>query len=326
MPDHAPDVSVIIPTVGKWRLLADTLASALDQVGVDLEVIVADDASRDETARELRRIRDPRLRVYRRETRGGPAASRNTAIDEARGEWLAFLDDDDIWAPENLRVKLATLDETGSDVVYGAVIMTDELNTPLYHFDPPDPETILPALLEASVIPGGPSNVVARASLVRDVGAFDERFALLSDWDLFIRLAVAGRMSACPETLVAYRRSAASMSGDQQYAPAAELRLLVEKHAALSRRLDVAVDEERVARWSAGERRRRLTYRARSESARGRHARAAGFYLLSAVRYLRVGDLRLAAAALRPGRVAAPSGDLDRPAWLGPRQHPADAT
>ena len=98
-----PKVSVVLPTFERWPLLLRALTSVLDQTDVDLEVLVIDDCSSDGTPARLGAIADPRLRVLRQETNQGVARARNRAIEAAQGEWVAFLDDDDFWAPTCLR-------------------------------------------------------------------------------------------------------------------------------------------------------------------------------------------------------------------------------
>lgn len=198
-----PEVSVVIPTHNRLALLrTHALPSALAQEDVDLEVIVVDDASSDGTRDELSKIVDSRLSVVRQETNRGVAAARNAGIRVARGEWLAFLDDDDFWAPRKVR---ATIDAVaGADWGYGGVIVVDTASRPLYALPLPDPVGVSDSLLLGNVIPGGASNVIARTSLVSQVGGFDETLAHhTEDWDLWIRLARAAPPAACSEVLVA---------------------------------------------------------------------------------------------------------------------------
>jgi glycosyltransferase involved in cell wall biosynthesis len=329
MTDPMPEVSVLVPTRGRWPLLRETLESALAQIGVRIEIVVVDDGSADETAARLAEANEPRIRVHRHEGRYGEAASRNLALDLARGEWVAFLDDDDLWAPDNLRVKLELLRASSADFAYSRVVMIDERNTPQYVFDLPETGTILPRLLEASVIPGGPSNLVTRASLVREVGGFDERFARVADWDLFIRLAAAGRAVASERVLVAYRRHSANTSGDGDADALAELRVMAGKHADLSRRHGTQFDMARVVRWTRTERRRRLVSRARRAGEEGRHTSSAALFALSAARYRRRDDLRHALRVIarrrldgqlvQPSPGSASSARLERPPWLTER-------
>ena len=118
-PDAAPPtVTVVIPTHNRKELLRYALMSALRQEGVALEVIVVDDGSSDGTAEMLAALTDRRVRVVHHETAQGVSAARNRGIEEARGEWIAFLDDDDLWAPDKLRLQLESATKSGRRWVY----------------------------------------------------------------------------------------------------------------------------------------------------------------------------------------------------------------
>src|SRR5439155_20114090 len=105
-----PEVSVVIPRRNRWPLLAaHALPSALCQEEVELEVIVVDDGSTDGTPSRLELLADSRLHVRPLEKSRGVAAARNAGIEEARGEWIAFLDDDDLWSPRKLRTHVDAL-------------------------------------------------------------------------------------------------------------------------------------------------------------------------------------------------------------------------
>jgi glycosyltransferase involved in cell wall biosynthesis len=200
-----PEATVVIPTRDRWALLSShALASALRQVNVALEVIVVDDGSTDGTQAGLAQIGDPRLRVLRHDVSCGVARARNAGLSAARGEWIAFLDDDDLWSPHKLRIQLETARTRDADFVYAAGVLVD-IDKRALAADIFVPENELQSRLRTSnVIPGGCSNVLAKADLVRDVGAFDEELTYTEDWDLWIRLARAGRPAACPEVLVAH--------------------------------------------------------------------------------------------------------------------------
>src|SRR5205085_9235299 len=90
------------------------VSQALGQYGVCVEVIVVDDGSTDDTAGRIRRIDDTRVRLSRKETAVGVAAARNRGIDLATTEWVAFLDDDDVWSPSKLQVQLQRARDAGA--------------------------------------------------------------------------------------------------------------------------------------------------------------------------------------------------------------------
>src|SRR5688500_17265462 len=106
------DISVVVPTRNRSALLSTTLRSVLTQRGVDFEVLVVDEASTDDTLQVVDRFRDPRIRVIRHATAQGVSAARNRGVAEARGVWIAFLDDDDLWAPAKLALQLRAARES----------------------------------------------------------------------------------------------------------------------------------------------------------------------------------------------------------------------
>lgn len=114
-----PDMSVLIPAWKAAGFIDRAIASALAQEGVAVEVIVADDASPDDTAEVVTAlaVRDPRLRLVRAARNGGPGAARNLAADAARGRWLAVLDADDAFAPGRLARLVGVAEACGFDAV-----------------------------------------------------------------------------------------------------------------------------------------------------------------------------------------------------------------
>jgi glycosyltransferase involved in cell wall biosynthesis len=286
-----PEVTVVIPTRDRWPLLAaHALPSALRQEDVVVEVIVVDDRSSDETAAQLVQRSEPRLRFIRHETNRGVAAARNTAIRVARGEWVAFLDDDDLWSPRKLRVQLDNLD--GAAWAFAGVIVVDEERRPLYALPLPDPATIASRLMGGNIVPGGSSNVIARTELVRDLGGFDERLSHSADWDLWIRLARAGRPAACRDVLVATLQHPGRMMLRDQPDILREARTLFSKYGKPTRRQLLSVTE-----WAA-----------RAQHGGGHRLRASSLYLRAALAYRSPGNLPPAVGALfgEPGmRIAA---------------------
>src|SRR5688500_7386568 len=120
------DVTVVVPTRNRSALLSLTLRSVLRQQDVNLEVIVVDEASTDDTTAMLATVADARVRVIRHETPLGVSSARNRGASEAHGEWLAFLDDDDLWAPDKLARQLQAAQAAGRDWAYtGSVNITD---------------------------------------------------------------------------------------------------------------------------------------------------------------------------------------------------------
>jgi glycosyltransferase involved in cell wall biosynthesis len=123
--DDRPEVTVVVPTHDREALLRQTLGSILGQRGVDFEVIVVDDGSSDDTAAAVAGLGDPRVRLVRHGRPLGVAAARNRGIAEAAGAWLAFCDDDDLWAPDKLARQLQAATQTGANWVYTGEVHID---------------------------------------------------------------------------------------------------------------------------------------------------------------------------------------------------------
>ncbi len=208
-------VTVVIPTRNRRELLLRTLATVLSQVGAQIDVVVVDEGSTDGTAEALARLRNDAIRVIRHERPRGVAAARNAGIAAASADWIAFLDDDDLWAPVKLR---AQLDAAGAQpsarwVCSGAVRLDAQLRLGGPERPPNSPD-VLASLFSSNVIPGGASGVLVRADLVRGVGGFDEGLSNLADYDLWIRLALASPVGIVDRPLVGYRVHLGGMAHD----------------------------------------------------------------------------------------------------------------
>jgi glycosyltransferase involved in cell wall biosynthesis len=222
------DVSVVIPTRNRSQLLALAIESALDQRGVELEVIVIDEASTDGTSAIVNRLADPRVRLIRHDAPLGKSAARNRGIAEARGAWIAFLDDDDIWAPDKLLLQLKALSETGRQWAYtGAVNITQDHRI-LGGAPPRPPDEVAKSLRQVNGVPGGCSSVIVSRCALPPQG-FDEAYRLCEDWDLWIRLARTAPPACVPKPLVGYRVHAGNSSVDTARL-LAELDMIEDRH------------------------------------------------------------------------------------------------
>jgi glycosyltransferase involved in cell wall biosynthesis len=212
-----PELTVIIPTRDRSEQARQATLCAVRQREVDVEVIIVDDGSAEPHAQRLADFQsgfDGQVRLIRNEVSQGVARARNAGIAQARGAWIGFCDDDDIWAPDKARRSLEAGWDTRLGWTCSAALKVDRRLSPFVVQRPPEPVTVARELLGSNVIPGGASNVIARTELVRAVGAFDPQFSALADWDLWIRLALAAPLGAIPEPLVAYVTHAGQMSDD----------------------------------------------------------------------------------------------------------------
>ena len=207
-----PDISVVVPTRNRSGLLALTLRSALAQREVDFEIIVVDEASSDDTQAVIRGFKDPRIRVIRHESPQGVSVARNRGIDEAQGAWLAFLDDDDLWAPDKLARQISAARACRAQWVYVGHVNINYRNQVTGGAPPLSPELLLSELPQHNVVPGGCSGVLVSREAVERAGRFDTGMQPMADWDLWLRLAQVGSPAHVPHPLVAYRLHGAQMS------------------------------------------------------------------------------------------------------------------
>lgn len=201
--DGAPRVSVVIPTRDRAALLRRALESVLAQSFADYEILVVDDASGDDTAAMLAAIADPRLLVLRNEAPGGAPRARNRAIAAARGEFVAFLDDDDEWLPRKLELQLGRFERGTARlglVHCGTDLISARSGRCVHRFDAPDRPMHWTDFLRE--MPFTTSNAMVRRSALLEVGGFDEVLAGAQDRDLWLRLARGHEIGAVPETLV----------------------------------------------------------------------------------------------------------------------------
>jgi glycosyltransferase involved in cell wall biosynthesis len=291
----APEVSVVIPTRNRWGHLAHALRSVLAQEDVELEAIVVDDGSSDETSERLAALGDPRVVVVRREPPNGVAGARNLGVARARGTWLAFLDDDDLWAPRKLRAQLDAAAAAGAGFAYSGVVHLDKHRRHVVFVGKaPDPVDLGRRLLVHNVIPGGCSNAIVRADVVARVGAFDERLAELADWDLWTRAAAVTGAARVREYHVGYLEHEQNMLFRDKPRLKKELDYLRDKHADARREHDVQLDRRYFRGWVGYQYRRA----ARIHRDEGRPFVAAWYFLRAAALSLNPLDLVRAAVAL----------------------------
>jgi glycosyltransferase involved in cell wall biosynthesis len=211
--DPMPGVTVVIPTRNRRTLLMTTLAGVLAQTDVELEVVVVDEGSTDGTADAVAALGDARVRLLRNATAQGVVAARNRGLSAARGTWVAFCDDDDLWAPGKLASQIRAAERAGRQWAVAAAVGFEPDGTVRYRTIPPPDGELASLLPWWNTVPGGSSNVVARRGLIEQAGGFDGRFRVLADWDLWIRLVRSGGPPAVVETaLVGYRMHGANMS------------------------------------------------------------------------------------------------------------------
>jgi glycosyltransferase involved in cell wall biosynthesis len=238
-----PSVSVILPTFNRLKYLRCAVGSVFAQTLADWELIIADDGSDGETRAYLRALQsEPRVRVIWLPHCGNPAAVRNCALRQARGEYLAFLDSDDEWLPTKLERQIGALRVcTGRRWSYTGAITIDASGEPCAPAATPRPHqgAILKLLLMHEVSIWTPA-VVADRRLVAEVGGFDEQLLLFEDCDLWLRLACRSEIDLIDEPLTRVRRS-----HDQHYGEAGHGDgMLASRHRALEKVRGLVTDPQ----------------------------------------------------------------------------------
>ena len=207
-----PKVSIVIPAYNAMRFLPQTVESALTQTWRDFELLVVDDGSSDDTRAWVAQHLDARVRLVR-QNHGGTARARNRGISEARGDYIAFLDADDLWNPTKLEKQVACLearpdvglvhtairyiDENGSEI---GQVLRSEGNGDVWE------QVVLHMLVRCGSTP------LIRRACFSEVGVFDPGLEFAEDWDMWIRIAADFHFAVLDEPLVAYRQHRANIT------------------------------------------------------------------------------------------------------------------
>jgi len=175
-------VSVIIPTHNRASLLRRAITSVLEQTYNNLEVIIVDDASNDETRKIISNIQDERIQYIRHKTNKGGSAARNSGIRAATGEYIAFLDDDDEWEPKKTEEQMKVLQK------YDAVLCTSDESTSGMAKHESRKTINQEDLRRGHFTAGGTGVLMTRAHVLKEI-MFDESLPRYQDWDVFIRIS-----------------------------------------------------------------------------------------------------------------------------------------
>ncbi|MEA5463860.1 glycosyltransferase [Leptothoe sp. PORK10 BA2] len=205
MNSELPLISVVIPAYNCEDSISSTLHSVFQQTYVTIEIIVINDGSTDETLTVLKRFQDSRLHIVT-QSNAGVSASRNRGINMAKGDFIAFLDSDDLWLPHKLADQMIALQsKSQAAVAYSWTDYIDQdghfLRQGYYcNFE----GNVHQRLLLGSFLESG-SNPLIRRTALESVGGFDESLSTCEDWDLWIRLALQYEFVVVPQVHVQYR-------------------------------------------------------------------------------------------------------------------------
>ena len=221
-----PLISVILPVYNGEQTIGETIKSVLNQTFSDLELIVINDGSQDSTLEVISLIKDPRINVFSYPN-AGQAASRNRGLARACGEYIAFIDADDLWTADKLEAQLTALQENPQAAV--AYSWSDYINESGQFLRKGSHITIngnaYAKLLLLDFLDNG-SNPLIRTQALTEVGIFDVSLTPAEDWDMWLRLASCYEFVAVPSPQILYRVSANSMSANVVRLEAASLQVI----------------------------------------------------------------------------------------------------
>lgn len=251
--NNEPLVSVIMPAFDRLAPLQSAVASVLAQTSPDFELLIADDGSAEPARGWLAQLAEPRIRVLSLPHSGVPSVARNAAIHVARGRYLAFIDSDDLWAPDKLERQLGMMRERGVAWSYTQCDRIDAAGQPASSVGVQPwrriQGDIVEELLEVRALIATPT-VIAERTLVEAAGAFDEQQLFCEDYDLWLRLALRSRAAAFDDKLATVRVHAGNFSSDrlgahkgwvrlygkmQELVPTAHLRRVCQRRRATAR-------------------------------------------------------------------------------------------
>jgi len=226
-------ISVVIPTYNRQQTILRAVNSVLNQTYQDLEVIVVDDCSTDDTRAVVEAIADPRVRYVCLEKNSGACTARNKGITLSRGEYIAFQDSDDEWYPNKLVKQLAALEENEADIVFCGFekLYRDDMRWIhpqglSAHFCSQE-ELLMTSLASTQTFLG-------KAEVIRDV-MFDASLPRMQDYDFIIRAAEKYRVYYLDQVLVTvYEQADSITAGKRSYQKRLDItRKLLDKYPAL---------------------------------------------------------------------------------------------
>jgi glycosyltransferase involved in cell wall biosynthesis len=208
-----PTISVIIPAYNAERTILETIASVQQQTFSDFDLIVINDGSKDRTLELLHNITDERLKIFSYEN-GGVCVARNRGISHATGEFIAFLDADDLWTSDKLEAQLTALQQhPEAGVAYSWTCFMREKGGYYIEKSRAFEGNVYAKLLVTNFLHSG-SNPLIRREAIESVGGFDTTLIPSEDWDFYLRLAARWSFVLVPKPQIFYRQSSGSNSSN----------------------------------------------------------------------------------------------------------------
>ena len=205
-------ISIILPAYNAERTILKTIESVQKQTVSDVELIVINDGSNDHTLEVLDTVKDARMKIFSYQN-GGVSVARNRGIAHAKGNFIAFLDTDDLWTSDKLEMQLAALQQhPDAGVAYSWTHFMDEEGKS-FHADKhiTFEGNVYADLLAENFLFSG-SNPLIRRQALESVGEFDPAVIPAEDWDFYLRLAARWPFVVVPLPQILYRQTSGSAS------------------------------------------------------------------------------------------------------------------
>jgi len=202
-----PLISVIIPSYKAENYITETVNAVLNQTYSPVEIIVVDDGSpcnQAKVIKELDRLHENVKYVY--QENAGVSAARNKGLEISKGEFIAFLDADDVWLPDNLMLKYEKLKGEEFGLVHSAATFIDADSNPIPGIMEGEEGWLLENMLnwKGTAVPG-PSSILVKKEVLDKVGGFDTNLSTSADLDFFIRVSAQYKIGKIPFTTWKYR-------------------------------------------------------------------------------------------------------------------------
>jgi glycosyltransferase involved in cell wall biosynthesis len=231
-----PFVSVVVTTFNRVLFLRETIESILSQTFADLEVILVDNLSEDGTWDHVRSLNDPRIRYFRNQNNGIIAINRNFGIRQAKGKYIAFCDDDDLWLPDKLKLQVNLLEQNsdialcysqaesfiGDKTIAFRMFRRNVYRNHFYH------------LLQGGFFPN--SSVIIHRKIFQEIGLLTEDPKLREDYEMWLRIAKRYQLIGIEKSLIRYRMHTSNVSGNR----AAETLRAIRTVKSVAKKLDIS--------------------------------------------------------------------------------------
>ncbi len=211
-----PEITVAILTYNRVKYLTPAIESVLKQTFTDFELLILDNSSTDNTESLVKSFSDQRIR-YIKHPPVSPGVARNIGLENAKGKYVGYLDDDDIWLPEKLASQLAAFQSSPETtaLVYGGYIKFDDTGREFGTHNADLNGKILKQLLWSDPFTGSASNPLMRTDVMRSLGGYDPACLTSEDWEFYLRLADKYEIQSVPQIVLKIRHHTGARLGDR---------------------------------------------------------------------------------------------------------------